>query len=116
MFKVHQVTLSEGDCLLVNGLGWEVAAEKAPNVQAYLMAAIERKFQKAFETGQFKHVATIDAATLDEVFEIGNIGPEEKITRHAPMHSVSVGDVIQTPEGDFFAVASFGFEELFVVA
>lgn len=116
MFKVHQVTLTEGDCLWINGLGFAGAAEKSPKVNAYRLATVERKFQEAFETGQFKHVATIDAATLDEVFEIGNIGPEEKITRHAPMHSVSVGDVIQTPEGDFFAVASFGFEELFTVA
>jgi hypothetical protein len=112
MFKVFQVTLSEGDCLLVNGLGWAGAGEKSPNVKAYVIATLDRKFQEAFATGQFKHVATIEADDLDEVFEIGNIGPEELITRHAPMHSVSVGDVIQTPEGEFFAVASMGFESL----
>lgn len=112
MFKVHQVTLSEGDCMWVNGLGWSGAAEKSPNIAAYMIATLDRNFQKAFETGQFKHVATIEADDLDEVFEIGNIGPEHLITRHAPMHSVSVGDVIQTPDGEFFAVASMGFTKL----
>lgn len=110
MFKVHQITLSEGDCLWINGLGWAGAAEKSPTIAAYMLATLDRKFQAAFETGQFKHVATIEADDLEEVFEIGNIGPEHLITRHAPMHSVSVGDVIETPEGEFFAVASMGFE------
>ena len=112
MFKVLQVTLSEMDCMVINSIGWDAASEKFPNVNAYMLSAVKRKFQEAFNTGQFNHVATIAAIDLDEVFDIGNIGPEEKIARHAPMHSVSVGDVIQTPEGEFFAVASMGFTKL----
>lgn len=112
MFKVFQVTLSEDDCLWINGLGWEGAIEKSPTIAAYKLSALDRKYQQAFATGEYKHVATIEADDLDEVFDIGNIGPEHLITRHAPMHSVSVGDVIQTPEGEFFAVASFGFEKV----
>lgn len=110
MFKVHQVTLSDGDCLWVNGLGWDGAAEKSPTIAAYMLATLKRKYQQAFQTGEFKHVATIEANDLEEVFEIGNIGPEHLITRHAPMRSVSAGDVIETPEGEFFAVAPMGFE------
>ena len=58
-------------------------------------------------------VAELDCDTLDEAFELGNIGPEEKIKRHAPMHSVSVGDVL-TMDGDenIYVVASFGFDNL----
>lgn len=112
MFKVHQVTLSDGDCLWINDLGWDGAAEKSPTIAAYMLATLERKYQQAFQTGEFKHVATIEAGDLNEVFDIGNIGPEHLITRHAPMRSVSVGDVIETPEGEFFAVASFGFEKV----
>ena len=57
-------------------------------------------------------VCEIEAADLDEVFKIGNIGPEEKITRIAPMHSVSVGDVIRDDRGRCFVVSSIGFTRL----
>ena len=57
-------------------------------------------------------VCEIEAADLDEVFEIGNIGPEENITRIAPMHSVSVGDVIRDDRGRCFVVSSIGFTRL----
>jgi hypothetical protein len=60
----------------------------------------------------YEHVADLDVAGLDEAFQVGNIGPEEKITRHAPMHSVSVGDVLVTEFGRAFVVASFGFNQL----
>ena len=47
---------------------------------------------------QYKSVAMIDADDLEHVFEIGNMGPEHRITRHGPpMHSVSVGDVVVDP-------------------
>ena len=57
-------------------------------------------------------VAEIEATDLDEVFEIGNIGPEEKITRIAPMHSVSVGDIIRDDRGRCFVVSPIGFTRL----
>jgi len=63
----------------------------------------------------YSHVANIEASDLDEVFEIGNIGPERKIERLAPMHSVSVGDVItvDSVNGQIaFIVASEGFVEI----
>ena len=57
-------------------------------------------------------VADIKANDLDGVFETGNIGPEENITRYMPMHSVSVGDVIIDEDGDAYVVASFGFDKI----
>ena len=57
-------------------------------------------------------VCEIEAANLDEVFEIGNIGPESKITRFDRMHSISVGDVIKDEKNRLYVVASFGFERL----
>ena len=51
---------------------------------------------------------------LDEVFQIGNIGPEDKITRLDRMRSISVGDAIRVEEGPemgyIYIVKSFGFE------
>ena len=42
----------------------------------------------------YETAAYIKADDLDEVFQIGNIGPEDNIERMGPMHSISVGDVI----------------------
>lgn len=61
---------------------------------------------------KYVHVADLDANTLDEAFEIGNVGPEEKYTRYARMHSVSVGDILVEETGQAHIVASFGFDEL----
>ena len=46
------------------------------------------------------------------MFEVGNIGPESSIERLGKMHSVSVADVVETPEGVRHVVASVGFEQL----
>lgn len=61
---------------------------------------------------KYVHVADLDADNLDEAFEIGNIGPEEKYTRYSRMHSVSVGDILVEETGQAHIVASFGFEEI----
>ena len=62
----------------------------------------------------YQPVCTIDASDLDEVFEIGNIGPEDKITRLDRMHSISVGDAIRVEEGPemgyIYIVKPAGFE------
>lgn len=60
--------------------------------------------------GFYARVATLDAFNLDEAFQVGNIGPEEKITRHDSMASVSVGDVLIDENGVMRVVANFGFE------
>ena len=68
--------------------------------------------KKALELGYYTHVSNIMANDLDQVFEIGNIGPEENIERFHPMYSVSVADVIVDESGKKFVVASLGFEEV----
>jgi len=40
------------------------------------------------------------------------MGDKTAITRLAPMHSVSVGDIVVTEDGKEYYVASFGFEEV----
>jgi hypothetical protein len=48
---------------------------------------------------------------LHDVFEIGNIGPEDKISRLDRMSSVSVGDIIiDSFNGNKFVVANHGFK------
>jgi len=70
------------------------------------------KFNIHEHLDKYVHVADLDANTLDEAFEIGNVGPEEKYTRYARMHSVSVGDILVEETGQAHVVASFGFDEL----
>ncbi len=62
--------------------------------------------------GLYAKVAEIDALSFDHVFEIGNIGPEEKITRFDDMHSVSVGDIIKSESGAMKYVAPYGFKSI----
>jgi len=64
---------------------------------------------------KYKHVADLAVDSLDEAFKVGNIGPEEKYTRFAPMHSISVGDILEK-DGEKFIVARAGFEKLGEVA
>ena len=82
---------------------------------------VERKHFKATFKGDvdpmlfissYKVVCQIEAKDLNEVFEIGNIGPEEKIERLDRMHSISVGDVIRDDRGRCFVVAPIGFTRL----
>ena len=60
--------------------------------------------------GAWSHVCNIEAANPDEVFEIGNIGPEDRIERvwtKRGMHSISVGDVITYDGCDHPLVVSY---------
>ena len=60
----------------------------------------------------YSKVAVIEATSLEDVFDIGNIGPESAIERLAPMHSLSVGDVVVDESGKAMFVDSFGFGEV----
>lgn len=66
--------------------------------------------------GLYQPVAYIYANSLGAVFDIGNIGPETDIERLAPMHSVSVGDVIVDEKNHAFYVAPLGFKQLDLMA
>ena len=64
---------------------------------------------------KYEHVADLDVNDLNEAFEVGNIGPEDKYTRYKPMHSVSVGDIlVESNDGLYITsiVASTGFDVL----
>ena len=71
--------------------------------------SIDKYVSHALEEGFYDHVADIEATDLEDVFHVGNVGPEEAITRHAPMHSISVGDVIEYDDGVRYVVLPTGF-------
>ena len=77
-------------------------------------ARILGEVDPVFFLSAYEEVAAIEADTLDEVFEIGNIGPESKIDRFGRqlMYSVSVGDVIRNDKYECYVVGNDGFERL----
>ena len=100
-FTVYQINLSDKDY------------ENRDLREMYLdttMSPTSKAIVKA--SGLYAKVAEIDADDFEEVFEIGNMGPEEKITRLNRMHSVSIGDIIKSETGVTKFVAPFGFESV----
>ena len=73
---------------------------------------VSSAFKPGDHLDKYVHVADLDAKTLNEAFEVGNIGPEEKIVRHSDsIHSLSVGDILEV-DGEKFIVARRGFDSL----
>jgi len=64
----------------------------------------------------YDHVADVDATNLDQIFMIMNRwepSDEALVTRHAPLHSLSVGDVlIDSKTGQASMVNPCGFAEI----
>jgi len=89
------------------------SVQKAGDQRAF-DAMIEGHVDPAFFLSSYEEVCEIEADSLDEVFEIGNIGPDEKIRRFdfQPMHSISVGDVIMNEYNELFVVQPLGFQGL----
>lgn len=75
-----------------------------------IMSPTDKAIADAFSL--YEKVAVIEADSLDGVFTVGNVGPEENIERLAPMHSVSVGDIIISEVGDMAYVAPYGFNRI----
>jgi len=97
-FYLFQINLTDED--------YEVNEYKNRYLNVIMKPTVESIREAA---AMYEMVAEIDAKDLDEVFEIGNIGPEKNIKRLKPMHSVSVGDVILDSVGNAFFVDNYGF-------
>ncbi len=113
LYTVHQIQIDRSVYDEVNRLGHEAAAEQFPEYRAYMDTSFRGSKRYKPEYAQFyKPVCTIEAANLNRVFDIGNIGPETSITRLLPMHSISVGDIIEDERGVKVMVDSYGFKEI----
>lgn len=116
-FKVFQIDLSDERYEKINETGTArktrldiyVAAREKSAISLTEEGSAKRLVCEAFDRGFYDHVADIEARDLDAVFRIGNIGPEELITRHTQMRSVSFGDVIEDDEGWRYVVVNGGF-------
>ena len=111
-YALFQIVVTHSMIDQINNLGVALASETNPKVQAYYDSLLCRNIAENFNAGYYTKVAEIEATHLEQVYDIGNIGPEEKITRFDRMHSVSVGDVVVDERGFHHVVASIGFETL----
>lgn len=112
-FTVHQIQIKRSVYDQVNSLGHEEAAQQFPEYRAYMDTMFRgSKGYKPEYASFYAPVCVIEADNLNRVFDIGNIGPEECIQRLAPMHSISVGDIIEDETGVRHMVNSFGFKEI----
>jgi hypothetical protein len=112
-YTIHQNNCVRHLSHAINKHGWDNASKRWPEVNTHLECTF--KGSEGFKPEMFKHytfVASITAIDLEDVFRVGNIGPEEQIKRRAPMHSLSVGDIVETPAGEYFMVDGIGFTQI----
>ena len=109
-YSVYQIQYSQTDIDEINA--------ELPNAKRTAKMEMDFDFSgdkiggladKALDAGLYTHVSNIEADNPNQVFEIGNIGPESAITRFSRMHSLSVGDIIVDEEGQVIVVAPIGF-------
>ena len=112
-YKLYQIHLTEAEHNQVNAEGHNSVPKHKLKLDMSFNDNVAELAKEAMDKGYYTHVSNIYTEQgLEGVFEVGNIGPEANIERLAPMYSVSVGDVVETPEGVRHVVASIGFQQL----
>ena len=109
-FKIFQINFTDAEVDVINSNGSSGKYVLRMKIEMSFGKPVGHLVKEAFEKGYYEHVSNITADSLEGVFHVGNMGPEENIERFAPMHSVSVGDVVMDEDGMYHMVASFGFE------
>jgi len=116
-FEIHQIKLTKEEHDKINAEGHDSVAKHRAKIDMSFSSGISDLAFKAWDSNYYTHVANITLGPLDEhklneVFKIGNIGPENKIVRLDKMHSISVADIIVQGSRKW-VVADGGFEEIF---
>lgn len=111
MYKLFQISLNRRQVDLINKNGWEVALREIA-IKAYINARHHADVDLAIEHDLLVHVADVDASGLEQAFVVGNMGPEEKLTRHQTMSSISVGDVLVDEDGLAHVCDHVGWREV----
>ena len=106
-YDLYQIRLTDEQIDEVN------AGETPEFYKKYLGITMSPTALKALDArDMYSKVAVIKADNLEQVYAIGNIGPESAITRLARMKSVSVGDVVVDRYGAAYVCATFGWQEV----
>ena len=112
-YKLYQIHLTDAEVDQVNAEGHNSVPKQKLKLDMNFNEHPESIAAEGMARGYFTHVSNIYTEQgLEGVFEVGNIGPEANIERLKPMYSVSVGDVVEDPQGVRHVVASVGFKTL----
>ena len=113
-YKIFQIQLTDAEVAMINANGHDsVPKQKLRlNISMSFGEPVGGLVKEAIAADYYTHVGNITANDLEDVFNVGNIGPEESIERLGRMSSLSVGDVVEDENGVRHVVASFGFEEI----
>ena len=113
VFKLYQIHLTKAEHDQVNRDGHDSVHKQALKLDMNLRKNDTGAIAKeAFDLGYYTHVSNITAKDYEDVFETGNIGPEENIERISDMYSCSVGDIVEDSQGNKKVVASMGFKDV----
>ena len=113
-YTVFQISIDELTMMVADRIGRSKAIEQFPVYKAYYDTLYQGSDGfKSWMSDYYRPVCDIDASDLNQVYEIGNIGPDHLITRRERMHSVSVGDIIRCNKTNtYHMVDSFGFSTI----
>jgi|TARA_B100000470_G_scaffold175015_1_gene139247 hypothetical protein len=114
-YKIFQIKLTDAEVDMVNDKGHDSVPKNSMRLDMNLRANDTGKIAaKAFKLGYYTHVSNITADSLEGVFHVGNMGPESSIERISPMHSLSVGDIVEDEAGKMSVVADWGFKDVII--
>jgi len=108
IFSVFQIVIDKDLSDLINKEGHNCHVKSKARMQAMLDGDVRLGVMHDCYT----KVAEVVADDLEHVFEVGNIGPEDRITRLEKMTSISVGDIIADADGVCSVVNNVGFTPL----
>jgi len=112
-YKVFQIKLSDAEVDHVNKHGHDSVPKNSARLDMNLRANDTGILAAdAFRKGYYTHVSNITADSLEGAFHVGNMGPESSIERISPMHSLSVGDMVEDDAGKMSVVADWGFKDV----
>jgi len=107
LIKVFQIVIDKHLSDLINKEGWDCHVKAKSYVEAQ-----EGRASIALANGCYTHVADIVADDINHAFEVGNIGPADRVNKiTSTMRSVSVGDILVDDEGAWL-VMPVGFKEV----
>ena len=108
IFSVFQIVIDKDLSDLINKEGHACHVKS----KARLEAMLEGDVRLGVMHDCYTKVAEVVADDLEHVFEVGNIGPDDRITRFDKMTSISVGDIIADADGVCSVVNNVGFTPL----
>jgi hypothetical protein len=108
IFSVFQIVIDKDLSDLINKEGHNCHVKSKARMEAMMDGDVRLGIMHDCYT----KVAEVVADDLEHVFEVGNIGPEDRITRLDKMHSISVGDIVADADGVCSVVNNVGFTPL----